>query len=983
VRIGVAADDVLIRGKSATMTESNNIPVGIDSSDRVSLAEAAEVEGLPASSQDSILNAAHVFEAQLEQMSAWKHQLAQQMEIMRRDGIKLLERQKSLAVERKRLSEEREVLIADRQHVEKLHREVSDETKRLREKEAEIEQSRAVLQKLDGERQRWEREIAAAEEAAGQLERRRAETEAELAEAGVRLREIETLSAQRGALEAEIAASRGVLAEIETQRATAEALRHDLAQKEAELEARQRTLIEQESRHLAEDVQLKTTLEQVEQQRLQLVEAQRALLQETHANAEQQQERETSLNARLAALTEREQKVAAESAALSSQGEQLLARQRTLDEAKAALEAQQQQLAATERRLAEQKITVNAELEGRVASAEKARKQAEEDRQALLKQRQQLEAKLDDMEAELTTQLDMLAKQTKRLTERRAELEARALEQEKEFETRLARETETLRDELARTHQTYEQRAALLQQQIDRNQTGTSAWAAKEAQLEKDLAAAAQQLTKAREELAQLTTALTDATREKAETAQRFAEEIARHEQETIAWQRELQSAREAAQAAAASNQSVSADQVLQAELEQTRSKLEAAESRQQALEQQLAGAGSAGQLQLDALSQQVDMLDRQRNDLAAQLFALQDTLRRQTDEALLAKNSLEGELLTLRRRHAALEAERNQWQSQPPTVDPSTHAQQSAELEQVQASLAAHHDRLLRQARTLRAYRRQVRETKSTLETSREEIAQQREQLRSRKENLEQVKRLLEKQEMVMARKLADHNALKTVAAVGIFVIMVLGSVFIGVYKFVNPVYRSEAVVQLAPPASIAGAEQQAWMAKQVDFFRTDDLTFTAWKMLRAPDEHYGMHDVREEWLASLSKNLSVQLDPASKTVAIRYTGPNPDGVAQVCNALADAYATPTARETTSEQNRGYGVGSTVLAKAAAPIYPAEDSRLMLSLSVVAIVLFLSLIMVIVFRHYVARQLREIDQMADEQDLDDIRTEMPQTETA
>ena len=229
------------------------------------------------------------------------------------------------------------------------------------------------------------------------------------------------------------------------------------------------------------------------------------------------------------------------------------------------------------------------------------------------------------------------------------------------------------------------------------------------------------------------------------------------------------------------------------------------------------------------------------------------------------------------------------------------------------------------------------------------------------------------------MARKLADHNALKTVAAVGIFVIMVLGSVFIGVYKFVNPVYRSEAVVQLAPPASISGPEQQAWLSKQVDFFRNDDVTFTAWKMLRTPDEHYGMHDVREEWVASLPKNLIVQLDPGTKTVAIRYTGPNPEGVAQVCNALATAYATPTARETTQEANRGYGVGSTVLAKAAAPNYPAEDSRLMLSLSMVAVVLFLSLILVIVFRHYVARQLREIDQMADEQDLDDIRSEMPQ----
>jgi chromosome segregation ATPase len=961
------------------MTDFNPspLPTGNDG-DRISLAEAVESEELPASSQDSILNAAHVFEAQLEQMSAWKHQLAQQMEIMRRDGIKLLERQKSLAVERKRLVDERESLTADRQHVEKLHLEVSEETKRLREKETEIEQSRELLQKLDGERQRWEQEIVAAEESATQLERRRVETEAQLAAAAVRLQEIEALSAQRETLQADITIARQALTQLEADRATAEQARHDLAQKEAELDARQRALIEEESRHLSQDVQLKSSLEQLEQQRLHLVEAQRALLHETDAAAERQDERRAALDARAAELAAREETFGTQTAELAARHQQLLTEQRTLDETKSALAAQQQQLLHAERRLAEQKIAADSELEARLAASEKGRKQAEEERHTLLKQRGDLEKKLDDLEAELTTQLEMLSKQTKRLTDRRAELETRSAELEKEFELRLARETEALREELARTQRTYDSRANQLQQQLDQNHAGTTEWATREVQLQSDLTAAGQQLAAAREELLHLTTALAEANQEKATHAQRLAEQIARYEQDAAQWHQQLDAATAPSSPAAPDPALLEETRTLRAELEQTLARLTQSETRQQTLEQQLASAGTAGNPQLETLTQQVDILDRQRNDLAAQLFTIQDTLRRQTDESLLAKNSLEGELLTLRRRHAALEAERNQWQSSPPPTTDIT-AEQAASFEQAQASLAAHHDRLLRQARTLRAYRRQVRETKGTLESHREDIAQQREQLRSRKENLEQVKRLLEKQEMVMARKLADHNALKTVAAVGIFVIMVLGSVFIGVYKFVNPIYRSEAVVQLAPPASITGPEQQSWMAKQVDFFRADDLTFTAWKMLRTPDEHYGMHDVREEWLASLPKSLVLQLDPGTKTVAIRYSGPNPDGVAQVCNALATAYATPTARETTSEVNRGYGVGATVLAKAAAPNYPSEDNRLMLSLSVVAVVLFLSLILVIIFRHYVARQLREIDQMADEQDLDDIRTEMPQ----
>ena len=361
-------------------------------------------------------------------------------------------------------------------------------------------------------------------------------------------------------------------------------------------------------------------------------------------------------------------------------------------------------------------------------------------------------------------------------------------------------------------------------------------------------------------------------------------------------------------------------------------------------------------------------MLEQQRQDLATQLFAAQDALKRQAEKALLEKNAVTAELVQLRQRNGALEAELATAGSGTSYVAESGQAQQAA---------GAHRERLLRQARNLRAYRKQVRETTTTLEQHREEIASQREQLRSRKENLEQVKRLLEKQEMVMARKLADHSALKTVAAVGIFVIMILGSVFAGVYKFANPSFRSEAVVQLAPPTGLAGADLQAWVDKQVEFIKSDDVTFAAWKMLRTPDEHYGMHDVREEWLGSLPRNLTLKPDLATKTVSVQYTGPNADGVAQVCNTLATAYATPTARDGTSEQTRDFGTGSAVLAKASSPLYPVADNRLMLSLSISAVALFLSLILVIVFRHYVARQLREIDQMADDKDLEDIKGEM------
>ncbi len=736
-------------------------------------------------------------------------------------------------------------------------------------------------------------------------------------------------------------------------------------------------MAEREARHLAENATLRESLDQLEEQRKQLADAQRALLHERKAHGAKQDERWNAVEARAAELVEQEQSLAVKTSEIAAREEQLRAEKLHIENLQAQILAQNEQLIQAERSLAQRKLGVDGELEERLAAAEKAKAEVEQERQALVKQRGELEKKLDDMETELTGQLEMLAKQTKRLTERRADLESRSAGLEQDFEARVARETESLQEKLARTQRAYEQRTTFMQQQIDQNNADAKDWAERDAALRADLAIAGEQLAEAKLELAKITADLAEANHDRSEHGHVLAEQLVRYEKNAAEWQRKLNEALAQTPQNTESNDEIIT--TLKAELAQAMTKLEIAEGERRALEQQIATTGNAGTIQADALARQVHMLEQQRDELGAQLFTVQDILRRQTDESLLAKNSLEGELFSLRRRHAELEAERTTWQSQQVGRLAEASSEQVEQIEAAQEALAAHHERLLRQARTLRAYRKQVRETKGTLEQHREDIAQQREQLRSRKENLEQVKRLLEKQEMVMARKLADHNALKTVAAVGIFVIMVLGSVFISVYKFVNPIYRSEAVVQLVPPATTPqGPALQAWLARQMEFIRSDDVTFTAWKMLRTPDEHYGMHDVREDWLASLSKNLSLQLDAGTKTLAVRYTGANAEGVSQVCNALAAAYATPGAREGTPELNRTLGVGAMVIAKAMPPLYPAVDNRLMLSLSVVAVVMFISLLLVIMFRHYVARQLREIDQMADEQDLDDIRAEMP-----
>ena len=86
----------------------------------------------------------------------------------------------------------------------------------------------------------------------------------------------------------------------------------------------------------------------------------------------------------------------------------------------------------------------------------------------------------------------------------------------------------------------------------------------------------------------------------------------------------------------------------------------------------------------------------------------------------------------------------------------------------------------------------------------------------------------------------------------------MILIGAFLGVYQFVHPVYRSEALIKLAPPpTAMEGAPLDAWLKSQTDFVRSPAVTTAAWKILRSGDEHYGMHDVREDWL-----NISLKLN-------------------------------------------------------------------------------------------------------------------------
>ncbi|HVS71385.1 MAG TPA: hypothetical protein VHQ47_09040 [Phycisphaerae bacterium] len=815
---------------------------------------------------DALLTAAHQLEDQVQRLTAWKHQLARQMDLLRRDGIKILERQKALAAEKSTLAQlritletQREGLDARAQELETQANAAASAQSELAGVNAELSARREELARTQDELGRvapqlakaaeeWERVRAEMGQLAAELENSRSALEAAHQETNEKNTQAAALEERRSALSAAVADLENQRQHFTAALTDLENQRHALGTVVAELEQR-RTALEQATAHADEQQALLATLK------------------EQAARAQQD----------LAALHQQQGEVAAELAGLTTEKETLAGQ---LAEARTALEAARRDLTA---------IT---------QQTDEARQQAEQSR-------------LETAAASVQTESTLAG-----LAEERAALEAaqQALAQRQQTLDTQQAACDIRQAEIARQRAELEHREGALAQQ-------ESGWLSRDVSLRE----ASEQLEIQRRELAQ---------------AQRQLE----HERAAFLEQAREQQAREALADATGTEETVTA-----------------------AREEELLAT--------------VEQFQTQIETLARSLEDSQSLLERQNGDALLAKNTLEYELVTLRQQLDAARARAAAAEqiilplgtevpeaAVAPIADEAVHKggdEQAMALE----TLAWHRDRLLHRALMLRTQRRQAREARGAIGAQIQDLTRQREELRSKRDTLEQVKRFLERQEMVMARKLADHHALRTVAAVGIFLLMVLGASFAAIYTFVSPVYRAEAVVQTAPPAG--GVQADAWLEQQAAFLRSPELTAAAWRILRAPDNHYAMHDVREEWVGSLVSHLSVTPDDAAHTLAIRYTGPAADGVSQVCNALASAYVNPNLRDTT-DATRTVGQGSTLAAQATAPVKPVQDSRLKLSLATAASVIFLALLAVMVLRHMVSRQLRQIDAIAEGETVDD-----------
>src|SRR5205823_1894166 len=86
---------------------------------------------------DTVIHAAEMFQQQLDQMTAWKTQLSQQMEAMRGDAVKLMERQKFIAQEKARLAEERAGLTQERSQLQHSQSQLATESQALAKHTAE------------------------------------------------------------------------------------------------------------------------------------------------------------------------------------------------------------------------------------------------------------------------------------------------------------------------------------------------------------------------------------------------------------------------------------------------------------------------------------------------------------------------------------------------------------------------------------------------------------------------------------------------------------------------------------------------------------------------------------------------------------------------------------------------------------------------------------------------------------------------------
>lgn len=849
---------------------------------------------------DRIAAAASEFEAQINSLTTWKHQLAQQMELLRKDGMKLLEKQKKLADEKRQIVAEREKLKAEREQIQLAHDEVSAQARKVEERAQEL----------------------------NQLEEKRQQARADVEQA-----------------EAMLAQIRDAQADLREQQRTYEESAQALEQKQSEF-----------AEHAAAADKLKTELD--------------ARGQELAAQLSQVQQRESAIEEERRRIDEQRIAVEASRAAIEGKAGEL---EKQLEQARAAIEETYktqlaQAHAENEKKLAEKIAQLEAErknVESQLAQqeAEQTRKLVDEARREVERQyqakiselRSEYNRKMDQREEEIGQQMMLMGREAQRLQERRRELEAEADEIRQQL-SRASTEQSGSAGALIELRAQHETQLAELTSKLEIARLEAESLQAEKAHLEQQLASASNELqlrvassagesAAKQAELSAEITKLQLTITELNESKQDLAEKLS-------ATETEINTIRQSAGGLETENQKNAEEKM---RLEGRVSVLEAAKlDAERQLQTALDETEKLRRQHEAYIRESAEELDKQVNE---QRQHFEGKISELTAELAQIRQELAAE----RDAHAKLANEK------------SIAGNQHAELE---AKLSGMRGRLVRQVKCIRQRRQMWRGMMAKFNANAQDLQKQKEQFATRKENLEQVRRLLEKQELVLSRKLADHSAMRTVGIVVIAITAILFGAFSGVYQFVKPVWRSEAIVQIAPPASLKEKDLAAWLGKQEEMFRSPEVVAVAWQGLR--QDGYGGHDSRDAFAASLGTHLKVLPDMSAKQLSLQYTGGEAKDVADVCNALAAGYSVALAKhgdkvgsdatDTEIERAAASAGKSSIFAKATPAQIPIKDDRRNMALLTAGGAMVLAGIFGLIIRFFIRRSLREIEKMTGEE---------------
>jgi predicted nucleic acid-binding Zn-ribbon protein len=213
--------------------------------------------------------------------------------------------------------------------------------------------------------------------------------------------------------------------------------------------------------------------------------------------------------------------------------------------------------------------------------------------------------------------------------------------------------------------------------------------------------------------------------------------------------------------------------------------------------------------------------------------------------------------------------------------------------------------------------------------------------------------------------RKPSRFRALKMLAATALFALMVVAITFTSVYGLVAHVFRSEAIVKVVPPSDMKPAEVPAWLTRQATTIKSDsDVLQEAWTQMR--DMGYSRYNTKEQWIASLGREMEVSLDSAAKKLSVRMLGDTQSGLSMASNAVAAAYVDKVAKLKNDSPHPDKAASAVLDVRAMPGAVTEIDHRMSLAGSISAGVLFAALLIVTLVRRAIMKDLRAIDEMGE-----------------